>query len=192
MLGQAIAMFAVTNIDDIVLLALFFGRAAGDPALERHIVIGQYAGFAAIIAVSVVGAFGLQFLPDDAIAYLGLVPIALGIRAAVQTWSARGDADDVAAPPALGAGAIAGITFANGGDNIGIYVPVFTAAGVGGMGVYVAVFLVLVAAWLVAGRWLAARPSIARALSRWGHVLLPVVLVSIGVAILVDGGAFGL
>lgn len=33
---------------------------------------------------------------------------------------------------------------------------------------------------------------VARALARWGHVLLPVVLIGIGVAILAGGGAFGL
>jgi cadmium resistance protein CadD (predicted permease) len=33
---------------------------------------------------------------------------------------------------------------------------------------------------------------LARSLARWGHVLLPVVLMGIGVAILVEGGAFGL
>ncbi|WP_220040250.1 hypothetical protein [Nonomuraea aridisoli] len=37
--GQAAALFAVTNIDDIVLLALFFARAAGRrgalPTTER-------------------------------------------------------------------------------------------------------------------------------------------------------------
>ena len=30
------------------------------------------------------------------------------------------------------------------------------------------------------------------ALARWGHVLLPVVLVAIGLLILIEGGAFGL
>ena len=192
MLGQAIAMFAVTNIDDLVLLALFFGRAAGDPELERQVAVGQYVGVAGIIAVSAGAALGLQFLPEEAIAYLGLVPIALGIRAAIAGWRARRACDDQGAPPALGTAAIAGVTFANGGDNIGVYVPVFAAVGIGGMSVFVLVFLVLVAVWLVVGRWLAARPAIARVLARWGHVLLPVVLVTIGIAILVEGGAFGL
>nr|WP_306856053.1 hypothetical protein [Amycolatopsis roodepoortensis] len=35
---------------------------------------------------------------------------------------------------------VAAVTFANGGDNIGVYVPVLAAAGLGGMSVYVAVF----------------------------------------------------
>lgn len=60
------------------------------------------------------------------------------------------------------------------------------------MSVYVAVFLVLVAVWVLAGRYFATRPLVARALSRWGHVLMPVVLVGIGLLILIEGGAFGL
>lgn len=68
-----------------------------------------------------------------------------------------------------------------------VYVPVFATAGTGGMWVYVAVFLVLVAVWCAAGRFLATRPVIARALGRRGHVLLPVVLVGFGLAILAEG-----
>jgi cadmium resistance protein CadD (predicted permease) len=79
------------------------------------------------------------------------------------------------------------VTFANGGDNIGVYVPVFAVAGVGGMVGYVAVFLVGVAVLCAVGWFLAGRPVVARVLSRWGHVILPVVLVGIGLAILLGG-----
>jgi cadmium resistance protein CadD (predicted permease) len=37
-----------------------------------------------------------------------------------------------------------------------------------------------------------AGPVIAKALSRWGHILLPLVLITIGLLILIHGGAFGL
>jgi cadmium resistance protein CadD (predicted permease) len=87
---------------------------------------------------------------------------------------------------------VAAVTFANGGDNIGVYVPVFTVAGVGGMSIYVAVFVVGVALWCAEGWFLATLPLIAKALSRWGHIMLPIVLIGIGVVILVAGGAFGL
>jgi len=49
-----------------------------------------------------------------------------------------------------------------------------------------------VAVWCFAGRYFATRPLVAAALSRWGHVLLPLVLIGIGLLILVEGGAFGL
>jgi cadmium resistance protein CadD (predicted permease) len=48
----------------------------------------------------------------------------------------------------------------------------------------VIVFLVLVGVWCAAGRFFATRPVVARALSRWGHVVLPAVLIGIGVLIL--------
>ncbi|MER5757376.1 cadmium resistance transporter [Streptomyces sp. NPDC002088] len=60
------------------------------------------------------------------------------------------------------------------------------------MSVYVVVFLILVAVWVVAGRYFATRPVIAKTLARWGHILLPVVLIGIGLLILIEGGAFGL
>lgn len=188
----AIGTFAVTNVDDIVLLALFYSRARR-PADQRNIVIGQYAGFGAILAISILATVGLSVVSEDQIAYLGLLPIVLGLRAAVLAYRARGEAEDEEAlPHALSAGAIAGLTLANGGDNIGVYVPVFSSISAGEVVTYVVVFLVLVAAWCLAGRILATRPLIARGLARWGHVALPVVLVTIGLVILVEGHAFGL
>jgi len=193
-IGQAAGLFAVTNIDDIVILALFFAQGAGHRGSTRNIALGQYLGFTAILAVAVAAAFGATFLPDAAVPYLGLLPLGLGIKAAVQAWRHRHDTDEARSAAAGGpkALAVAAVTFANGGDNIGVYVPVFATAGIGGMTVHVVVFLVLVAVWVAAGRYFATRPAIAKALSRWGHVLLPVVLLGIGLLILVEGGAFGL
>lgn len=189
LVGQAVGMFAVTNVDDLVLLAVFFARAAGRGA--ARVVVGQYLGFAAILAASVVGALGAGLLPDEVIPYLGLLPLLLGLRAAWDAWRERAGDDEppVTAPTAL---AVAAVTFANGGDNIGVYVPVFTTVGTGGLVVFTVVFLVLTGVWCLAGGYLATRPVIARALARWGHVVLPLVLVGIGVLILVEGGAFGL
>ncbi|MEU4220455.1 cadmium resistance transporter [Actinoplanes sp. NPDC026623] len=188
-IGQAIGLFAVTNIDDILVLALFFGQGAGHRGATRNIAAGQYLGFAAILAVAAAAAFGATFLPGSAIPYLGLIPLALGIKAAVQAWRNHGNQEErqefrPGGPRVL---EVAGVTFANGGDNIGVYVPVFATAGAAGMSVYVVVFLILVAGWVAAGKYFATRPVIAAALGRWGHVLLPVVLIGIGLIILAEG-----
>ncbi|QKG23697.1 cadmium resistance transporter [Actinomadura verrucosospora] len=194
-IGQAAGLFAVTNIDDILILSLFFAQGAGHRGSAARISLGQYLGFAAILAVAVAAAFGATFLPESAVPYLGLLPLALGLKAAWQAWKNHRNGEDEKEPTSSGGpGAleVAAVTFANGGDNIGVYVPVFATTGAGGMSVYAAVFLVLVGIWCAAGRYFATRPVIARALSRWGHVLLPVVLIGIGLLILIEGGAFGL
>ncbi|MEU8242924.1 cadmium resistance transporter [Actinoplanes missouriensis] len=184
-IGQAVGLFAVTNIDDILLLALYFARGAGRPHLTRSIAAGQYLGFIGILAVALAAAFGATFLPERVIPFLGLLPLGLGIKAAIQSWRSRDDQEDEEATDGnVGVLTIAAVTFANGGDNIGVYVPVLATAGATGAAAYVTVFLILVAVWVAAGRFLATRPVIARALSRWGHVLLPVVLIGIGLLIL--------
>ena len=189
LLGQAAGMFAATNVDDLLVLAVFFGRAA-----SWRIVIGQYAGFLAILAASVLGALGAGLLPTAVIPYLGLLPLFLGIRAALRAWRERHAPADSSTETSKAPSAwqVAAVTFANGGDNIGVYVPVFAVSGPGGMTIYSLVFLIGVGLWCAAGWWLATRPVIARALSRWGHVILPVVLIAIGLTILIEGDAFGL
>jgi cadmium resistance protein CadD (predicted permease) len=189
---QAAGMFAVTNIDDLLVLAVFFGQHPGSRSAAWRVVAGQYLGFLGILAVSVVGALGAGLLPQAVIPYLGLLPLGLGLRAAWQTWRTRDD-EDAAAPPTAGAGIlqVATVTFANGGDNIGVYVPVFAVAGAARMTLFAVVFLAGVAAWCAAGWFLATRPPVARTLSRWGHIILPLVLIGIGLAILIEGGAFG-
>jgi cadmium resistance protein CadD (predicted permease) len=190
LVGQAIGLFAVTNIDDLLILALFFARAAGRRGGGRRVILGQYVGFVGILVVAVAGALGASLLPETVRPYLGLLPLALGVRAGWRAWRERDEAVEVAAGP--GVLAVAAVTFANGGDNIGVYVPVFAESGRGALVTYVLVFLVLVGVWCAAGRYFATRPVIARALARWGHVLLPLVLIGIGLAILIEGNAFGL
>lgn len=193
LIAQAAGLFAVTNIDDIVVLALFFAQAAGRRGGTWRIVAGQYLGFAGILVAALAAAFGASFLPEFVRPYFGLLPLLLGLRAAWEVWRGGDDDDDTVAegsgPSVL---AVAAVTFANGGDNIGVYVPVFVTAGNARLAIYAAVFLTLVAVLCAAGKFLATRPPIARALSRWGHILLPIVLIVLGIVILVEGGAFGL
>lgn len=195
LIGRAVGLFAATNTDDLLVLTLFFGQAAGRAGALR-VAAGQYLGFAGILAVAVVGALGAVLLPEGILGYLGLVPLFLGLRAVWVGLGRRnqadvpGDALVRASGPSLLV--VAGVTLANGGDNIGVYVPVFATSGTGTLVVYVTVFLILVAIWCAAGYWAGRHPLVAGALSRWGHVLLPVVLIGIGLVILVEGSAFGL
>ncbi|WP_435593378.1 cadmium resistance transporter [Nocardia sp. bgisy118] len=79
--------------------------------------------------------------------YLGLLPLMLGLRAAWNVWRRRddGDADGQADPGSRpGVLSVAAVTFANGGDNIGVYVPVFATTGNGGLIVFSSVFKVTV------------------------------------------------
>jgi len=75
----AIASFAATNIDDIVILMLFFAQV-NSTFRPQHIAIGQYLGFTALIIASLPGFFGGLIVPKAVIGLLGLLPIAIGIN----------------------------------------------------------------------------------------------------------------
>ena len=67
------------------------------------------------------------------------------------------------------------MTFANGGDNISVYVPVFVSVSWSAVLAYCIVFLVLVAVLVFLAKWISSRKPIAEALERWEHILFPAV-----------------
>ncbi|MBG0827085.1 cadmium resistance transporter [Planomonospora sp. ID67723] len=190
MIGTAAAVFAGTNVDDLIVLTVLFlsARAAGRPR-PWQIVAGQYAGIAVLVAVSAVAALGLTIVPDEWTGLLGLVPLGLGL------WSlggaVRSPGGDEAPVAATGLLTVAGVTVANGADNISVYTPVFRTAGLTASLVTVAVFAVLVGAWCAAGAWLGSHRAVVAAVERSGHWLVPVVFIVIGAVIVVESGVLG-
>lgn len=180
--------FAATNIDDIFILMLFFSQT-GAGFRNWHVVLGQYLGFAALVALSVLGSLGVLVVPEEWIGLMGVVPIFLGIKGLIRL---REESEETKPIDRSGIYGVAAVTFANGGDNIGIYVPLFASAGFTRMGIIVFVFLALVAVWCYVGYWLGSHPTIADKIDRYGHVTVPFVLICLGVYILGASGTLRL
>lgn len=190
-----ITAFIATNLDDIVILMLLFSQVNA-MFQRRHIVTGQYLGFTALVLASLPGFFGGMLIPQTWIGMLGLVPIAIGVNRLLNR-EPEADEDSDPALPTVGstprwtwlspqACSIAAITFANGGDNIGIYVPLFASCTLESLCVILAVFLLLVGVWCYAAYRLTHMPIIAEVLTRYGNLLVPFVLIGLGVTILND------
>jgi cadmium resistance protein CadD (predicted permease) len=172
-IASAVAVFAGTNIDDLVVLTALLGsRQVG----RREIIVGQYLGIAALVAISVVASVGLVIVPDRWVGLFGTIPLGLGLRGLMRGKEAGG----VLVQTTMG---VAGITMANGADNVSVYTPIFRQAGWGTL-VYDAVFAVLVAVWLAVATFLASREPVIAALDRWGHRIVPLVFIAIGVLLI--------
>ncbi|WP_246001782.1 cadmium resistance transporter [Allorhizocola rhizosphaerae] len=184
--GTAVVMFAATNVDDLVVLTVLFlsARATGRPR-PWQIWAGQYLGIAALVAISVVAALGLSVVPDRWVFLLGLVPLALGVRGLIAAWR---DRDGAEVPVANGAVAVAGVTIANGADNISVYTPVFRTIGAVPTAVTIAVFAVGVTVWCLAGAWLGSHRRVIGLVERYGRWVVPVVFIVLGLVILFSGG----
>jgi cadmium resistance transport/sequestration family protein len=196
-----ITAFAATNIDDIVILMLFF--ASSDPHFRpRHIVAGQYLGFMGLVLASLPGFFGGMMIPDLWLGWLGLVPIGIGVHQILNKKTEEDTIQLVTNPSEtsssrvnlLGAPTfqVAAITFANGGDNIGIYVPLFARSNLASLSVILAVFALGVALWCWIASRLTRHPLVAKTLTKYSHQLVPFVLIGLGIFIFIDSGTYQL
>jgi cadmium resistance protein CadD (predicted permease) len=150
---------------------------------------GQYAGIAVLVMVSAVAALGLTIVPDRWVGLLGLVPLALGVRGLVGAVRVHPAGPvPVRRPRGVGLLPVAGVTIANGADNISVYTPLFRTASLDDGVLTVAVFAVLVAVWCLAGSWLGSHHAVVALLQRFGHWMVPAVFVAIGVVIVIQSG----
>src|SRR5215471_5597306 len=79
-IATASALFAGTNLDDMIVLTVLnvSSRAEGHPKAWQ-IWTGQYVGIAILVGVSLLAALGLTLLPDNRVWLLGFVPLGLGL-----------------------------------------------------------------------------------------------------------------
>ncbi|MEG5064736.1 cadmium resistance transporter [Microcoleus sp. B3-A4] len=195
-ISTAMTAFTATNLDDILILLLFFSQVNA-VFRRRHIVFGQFLGFTALVFVSLPGFFGRLIFPPDWIGMLGLLPIAIGLSRLLnpETDDSEAEAELEQSEKSFFSSflspqtySVAAVTVANGGDNIGIYVPLFASNTLESLAVVLTVFFGMVGVWCYAAYRLIQMPAIADTLTRYGNQLVPFVLIGLGMAILVKSG----
>ena len=77
LIGIGVTAFVATNIDDIVVLMIFFSSSNFQ---ARHVVIGQYLGIGSLFAIGALGSLIALVVPSYIIGLMGLVPIAIDIK----------------------------------------------------------------------------------------------------------------
>jgi cadmium resistance protein CadD (predicted permease) len=177
--------FISTNIDDLFLLVGFLS----DRSFSRgHIFAGQILGMAAIVAISLAAAWAALTISPGHVGLLGLAPIVIGVGKLLR----RGKRDEEGQPTAVGILQVATVTVVNGGDNIAAYTPIFATEGPREMSATVAIFAVLTFVWCFVALGLVGHTALGKPLRRYGHLLLPFILIGLGGLILYRSGAINL
>jgi cadmium resistance protein CadD (predicted permease) len=172
----AVATFAITNVDDAVLLTLLFARRVP----PRRIIAGQYLGFATIVVLSLFSALAAIVIPHRWIHLLGILPLTLGIKDLFRTRQTKmlhQSTDN------LGILSIALVTISSGADNVGVYVPFFFF-GRRYLWLILVAYAGLIGLWCSFGRWLGNRSLILRLVDRWAEKAVPVVFIFLGIVLL--------
>ncbi|MEH2421350.1 MAG: cadmium resistance transporter [Nostoc sp.] len=201
------AAFA-TTFDDNLYLTAFFGKV-NRSFRPKHIVLGEFLGFTTLVCASLPGFFGGLIIPSTWIGLLGLLPIAIGISNLI---SRKEEAETVQAvsvdltPTKSGhkkksllatirdpqTYRVSAVTIANGGNNIGIYVPLFASSNLPSLGVILCACYFSVGVWCLLSYNLTRNPLMTPVLTRYGRKIFPFVLIYLGLSILIKSETYRL
>ena len=185
-LGAVIA-FTASNIDNLFMLVFFFSNKNFK---NRHVVIGQYIGISSLILISSFGYFFKFIIPASLIGFLGIFPILIGIRELIKLSKHEEITDDELNPnkeyKRSSIFQVALVSFSNGGDNIGIYVPLFASISAYEMGVTFIIFFLMIGLWCFISHSLVNHSILSDKIEKYGHIIFPFVLIAIGLFILTN------
>lgn len=181
--------FLATNLENQLILLAYLNH----PRYSFPAVSAGYVGATALILLVSYGFSRLtQLVPTSSIHYLGFLPIWLGV------WEffklvVKSETSSIAPHLAIKDGkmvqkvaAVGTATLASGGDSLAVFIPLFSDAQHTSdlvmilTGIGMAFLWVKVAEGLSRNAWLSAQ------MTRYGHVLLPLLLIAIGLYILMD------
>ena len=194
-----ISTFVSTNIDDIFLLIIFFSNVLRYPSYQ--IVIGQYVGISLLVTISIIFSLVSLVIPSFLVGLMDFVPIIIGIKKLIEkhnkekliridstnTNSFKNINQNKSSTSLLSFVSVAAVTISNGGDNLGIYTPLFAVYNsIDNIIIFVAIFMIMTALWCSIGFYLVNHSFLANRIQRIGHIILPFVLIGLGLYIIID------
>jgi cadmium resistance protein CadD (predicted permease) len=185
-----IALFAGTNVDDMVIITLLSASArAGKPPKYWQIWAGQYVGFAVLIGGALLLGRGLALAPERFLWILAVLPFGIGAYGLFKVIRARitgEDDDDDNISATAGMYGVAAITIIDGGDDIAAYTPFYATIHTSEIVVSICVFAVIIAVWCLIGGYISRYKKIADLIEEWGDWILPVTMMLLGVYVLAE------
>ena len=181
---------------------MFFSNSLKFPPYQ--VVIGQYIGIGLLVTISIIISFLSLVIPSCFIAFMGIIPIIIGIKKLIENYKKEKKDEDReldknsskknknkltrridSSRLSLSFLYVAAVTFSNGGDNIGIYTPLFAITNntAGNIFILVTIFMIMTAIWCSIGYYLVNHSFVATRIRRIGHLILPFVLIGLGIYI---------
>jgi len=208
-----LAAAVATTFDDNIYLTGFFSEV-NRTFRPKHVVVGELIGFTALISISLVGFLIGLAISSDWIGLLGILPILIGLnnlrllivnkdesvenKSANLKQNARFRGFDSRERSLLDViqdrqtYKVSAVTISNGGNNLGIYIPLFASSSLKSLAVIIPICYLIICTWLFMSYNLTRTPGIALVLSRYASKLFPFVLMWLGLRIILDNQSYKL
>ena len=188
----SIIAYITTEIDDLVVLLILFSKTR--TSVEKaSIITGKYIGLALISCCCAVFASYLSKMNTALIGLLGVVPIFMGIKYAVDSIKGKREEQDLSSHFGIGSFLLMSfevilITLASSGDNIAVYISFFTSVHGTEYIIVAVVFAVLQGLFCLAAMAIMNEKSIKRYVDESAKILIPLLFIALGIYIMVKDG----
>lgn len=190
----SVLAFVSTNLDDIFVLTILFSQV-NQTMKRRDVIIGQYLGIGLLLGISILATYSLRFITTAPLNWLGIVPILLGIKTWFTGRKTQQQSQLTTSPAQQKQGRLATIispqilsvlllTVANGADNIGVYLPLFSKYSPGQLVITTVVFALMIALWCYFGLKLASFPLVKAKLVKYKQIVIPIIFIVLGLLII--------
>ncbi|QBO36679.1 permease [Periweissella cryptocerci] len=189
-MSTAFLSYIGTTSDYFVILLLIFGIYRGK--LARPVFIGAYVGNFLLVAISVIIAYVLKFIPAEwMLGLLGIIPIVMGIKG---YFSDDDEADEAAetlakANPKKIITNVVMITLAAcGADNMAMYIPFFANTDFKYVPAILVMFLIILTVVIFAAYHLTLLPPVHAFFEKYGEIATSAIYILLGLYVLIDAG----
>lgn len=187
---SSIFSFISTNLDDLLVVMFLFSQAQGKRA-KNGIFIGRVFGIILLLGLSLLGAYGIRFLSNDHVKYLGFFPILLGMKYLYDARNHEEKSNEMSKTKQMkNQSGISSIfhtivlCFANGADNIGVYIPLFANFDLEQSVVSFILFILMAFIWCLLAERFANIRQMKVLINKYQHILIPAIYIILGVMIL--------
>ena len=181
--GIGITAFIASNIDDTFILILLFATRG---LLARHIIVGQFAGIALLVTISSFAALLALAVPALILGFMGLVPIVIGIKRLLESRESV-ESKEINRTKYLSILSVMAITVSNGGDDIGVFTPLFAKYNaIAEFSFLILLLLVMTGVWCMVTYYFFRHPLIASRINTLSKTVTPIALILVGVYVILD------
>lgn len=189
---SALLSYIGTSIDHIIVLILLFNQTQHRKRDDVSIISAVFIGFTLIVLISLAARFGLSLFEPDWIGLLGLIPIGLGIRVLFKPVDDEQEAQEkIFHSFSRHRSQFISVFFlmlAFGGDNLGVYIPLFASLDWVGITVTLLIYYGLTGIMLAAAYKISEVKQINQFIEKYERWLVSFVFILLGLFILFENG----
>jgi cadmium resistance protein CadD (predicted permease) len=180
--------FIATSLDNLLVLVVLLGA---NPDRHSAVLAGFFASCLAVLCACALGLVLSSLFDPAVLGFLGLAPLLLGCHMLYQLYRGRAanqeslELTNSASESRVWLSAFT-LLFANSGDSIAVFLPLFAESDRAPILVLVSSYLVAAILWGILSYRIAGRKTLALQVERRAEKLVPWIMIGIGIYILSD------